>query len=203
MSSRRRHILLGLLVLSSFILAACADGQDVSAPGLTFSLDARGEEPQQVGSGVQLLLLLTVLSLAPAVLILATAFTRIVIVLSLVRSALGTQQIPPNQIIVGLALLLTFFVMAPVWEDVNARAVEPFLDGEINQKTAFERGSEPLRQFMFKQTRTKDIALFVQLSGHPQPNALEDIPSSVLLPAFVISELKTAFQMGFVIFVAV
>lgn len=189
-----------LLLVVGLLLAGCSGQDGISAPGVSISLQG-GNDPKQVSTGVELLVLLTVLSVAPAILILATAFTRIVIVMSLVRSAIGTQQIPPNQVVVGLALVLTFFVMAPVWDRINSTAVEPYTAGEITQQEAFDRGIKPLREFMFKQTREKDLALFIELSHSTQPEAPDDIPTSVLLPAFVISELKTAFEMGFVIYV--
>jgi flagellar biosynthetic protein FliP len=192
--------MVAVLIIGALFLAACGTGSDAGLPGVTFSMDSNGA-PGQVSTGVELLVLLTVLSLAPAILILATAFTRIVIVLSLVRSAIGTQQIPPNQVIVGLSLVLTFFVMTPVWNTVNTEALTPFMDGKITQQQALDRGMEPIRQFMFNQTREKDMALFLELSHQAQPESLKDIPTTALLPAFVISELKTAFEMGFIIYI--
>jgi len=150
---------------------------------------------------VQLLLLLTVLSLAPSILVLATSFTRIVIVLSLLRNAIGTPQIPPNQVMIGLSLLLTFFIMSPVYDQVNQQALQPYLNHEIEQATAFDRAIQPVREFMFKQTREKDLELFVSMNSAERPDTLADIPTVVLLPAFVISELRTAFIMGFAIYV--
>ena len=149
-----------------------------------------------MSSGLQILIGLTVLSLAPALLIMVTAFTRIVIVLSFVRNALSVPQVPPNQVIIGLALFLTLFVMAPTWNQVNQQALQPLLNGEIDQQTAYERGIEPVREFLFKQTRERDLALFIQLSGLPRPTSRDEVPTHVLIPAFIISELKTAFQMG-------
>ncbi len=130
-----------------------------------------------------------------------TAFTRIVIVLSFVRNALAIPQLPPNQVIIGMSLFLTFFVMAPTWKQVNEEAVQPYLQGEIDQQVAYDRGIEPVREFLFGQTRERDLALFVELSNLPRPQTREDIPTYVLIPAFIISELKTAFQMGIIIFV--
>ncbi len=172
----------------------------MSAPGVTFSLTQDGN-PQQVTSGVQLLVLLTVLSIAPAILILATSFTRIVIVLSMLRSAIGTPSIPPNQVVIGLALLLTFFIMAPVYKQIDEQAIQPYIREEIDQDTAFKKAAEPIRTFMFKQAREKDIQLFMDLNQDPAPATLEDIPTLSLFPAFVISELRTAFTMGFVIYI--
>jgi len=130
-----------------------------------------------------------------------TSFTRIIVVLSLLRNAIGIPQLPPNQVLIGLALFLTFFVMAPVLKTVNAEALQPFLNGQIQQNEAMNRGEKPLRQFMLKQTREKDLALFVSLAGQDRPRNPDDVPTYVLIPAFIISELKTAFQMGFIIFV--
>ncbi len=192
----KRILLIGVLALG---LAGCAGSPALSAPGVTLTVDPTGG-PKQVSSGVQLLILITVLSLAPSILILATSFTRIVIVLSLLRNAIGTPQIPPNQVLLGLSLLLTFFVMAPVYTKIDQQALQPYTNGEIDQSTAFKRAEGPLREFLFAQTREKDLELFVQMSGMDRPKALDDIPMIVLLPAFVISELRTAFIMGFAIY---
>lgn len=150
---------------------------------------------------LQILILLTILSLAPAILVLLTSFTRIVIVLSFVRTAVGTQQVPPNQVIIGLALFLTAFIMMPVFTQVNQQAIIPYLDGKISAETAWERGMAPIREFMLRQTREKDLALFISLAKLPRPQKPADVPTYVLIPAFVTSELKTAFQMGFAIYV--
>ncbi len=189
-----------LLAGAALAMTACAGSPDLTAPGVTLSV-GQANQPQQVTSGVQLLVLLTVLSIAPAILILATSFTRIVIVLSMIRNAIGTPTVPPNQVIIGLSLLLTFFIMAPVYRQVDQQAVQPFLKSEIDQDTALQRAIEPVRQFMFKQTREKDIELFLQMSNTPQPKTLADIPTESLFPAFVISELRTAFTMGFIIYI--
>lgn len=157
--------------------------------------------PQGLSSALQLMMLLTILSLAPAILIMLTSFTRIMVVLSFVRSSLATNQMPPNQILIGLALFLTFFVMAPVLQEVNNNALQPLMKGEIDQETAFTQGMDPLREFMFKQTREKDLALFVNMSHMERPRNFNDIPNYVLIPSFIISELKTAFQIGFIIFI--
>jgi flagellar biosynthetic protein FliP len=144
---------------------------------------------------------MTVLSLAPSVLILATSFTRIVIVLSMLRTAIGTPAIPPNQVIIGLSLILTFFIMAPVYKQMDKEAIQPFINQQIDQKTALTQAQKPLREFMFKQTREKDIQLFLDLGNESQPATIDDIPTVSLFPAFVISELRTAFTMGFVIYI--
>jgi flagellar biosynthetic protein FliP len=155
----------------------------------------------QGSSAVQIFLLLTVLSLAPAILVLMTSFTRIVVVLSFVRNALGTQQLPPTQVIIGLSLFLTFFVMMPTFSDVNTNALQPYMKNEITKEQALTNAEQPLRAFMLKQTREKDLQLFVNMSKIEKPKTYRDIPTYVLIPAFVISELKTAFQMGFAIFI--
>lgn len=195
-SSARKIIFIVLALLLTLLVSGC-----VAAPGVSLTVDSQSPSPKQVTSGVQLLVLMTVLSLAPTVLILATSFTRIVIVLSMVRNAIGTPSIPPNQVIIGLSLLLTFFIMAPVYKQMDKDTIQPFINGQIDQQTALKQVQAPLREFMFKQTREKDIQLFIDLGHEPQPASLEDIPSVSLFPAFVISELRTAFTMGFVIYI--
>ncbi len=191
---------LGLIAVLGLLLTACAPEAQLSVPGVSVTVN-QPQGPQQVVGSIQLLLLITVLSLAPAVLILMTGFTRIVIVLSIIRSAIGTPQIPPNQVVVGLALVLTLFVMAPVWGTINQEALQPYLQGQIDQQTAADRAIRPLRAFMLRQTREKDLSLFLALSNQPPPATPDDVPTSAIIPAFVISELKTAFQMGFILFV--
>lgn len=158
-------------------------------------------EPSSVATSIKLLLLLTVLSLAPSILILMTSFTRIVIVLSFVRTSLATQQMPPNQVLVGLALFLTFFIMAPVFSTVYDEALDPLFKEEITLDEAYDKASVPMKEFMAKHTRQKDLALFMRYSNVEGPETIDDIPLLTLIPAFAISELKTAFQMGFMIFV--
>ncbi len=150
---------------------------------------------------LQTLIFLTALTFIPAAVLMMTAFTRIIIVLSLLRQALGTLQAPPNQVLVGLALFLTFFVMAPAFERAWRDAYVPFSEGKIDVLQAAERGVQPFREFMLKQTRQSDLALFLRLSDSPAPAGPEEVPLKVLVPAFVVSELKTAFQIGFVIFI--
>ena len=150
---------------------------------------------------LQIIFLLTILALAPSILIMLTSFTRIVVVLSFLRHAIGTQQMPPNQLLIGLSLFLTFFVMAPVWKEVNEEALQPFLKDEMHYTMAIKKGMEPIRVFMLKQTREKDLALFVRLAKAPQPQTHKDLSNIILIPAFVISELRTAFQISFVLFI--
>ncbi len=180
--------------------AAFAQDSGIAIPRIGLEL-GRAETPEQVSTTLQLLFILTVLSLAPAILVMVTSFTRIIVVLGLLRQALGTQQMPPNQVLVGLALFLTFFVMAPTYNDVNRDALQPYLEKKIGHEEAFKRGVGPVRDFMFRQTREKDLGLFVHLSETPPPSGPKDVPTHVLIPAFMISELKTAFQIGFVIFI--
>ncbi len=156
--------------------------------------------PREVATTLEIVAILTVLTLAPAILILTTSFTRIVVVMSLLRQALATQQLPPNQVLIGLALFMTFVVMGPTWKEVNDKALAPYMSGEITDpRVAFDRGVQPVRAFMIRQTRPNDIRLFLQFAKvELPPNATyADVPTTVLMPAFMISELKTAFEMGF------
>jgi len=185
-----------------FLCPLVGYAQPIEVPQIELQIGGEGEEdPESLVGFLQILLIMALLTLAPAFVILTTAFTRIVIVLSFTRNAMATQQIPPNQVVIGLALFLTFFIMQPILSEVNESAVQPYLDGEIEQEVALEVGAEPLRGFMYYHTREKDLALFVDIADIEQPETQEDVPLFVLVPAFVISELKTAFQMGFMLFV--
>jgi flagellar biosynthetic protein FliP len=157
-------------------------------------------KPKELASVVKIFLLMTSLTVLPGLLMVMTSFTRIIIVLSFARKALSFQQMPPNQILIGLALLLTFFVMSPVFKQINENAIQPFMNEDITQMEAFKRGTDSLRSFMARQTREKDIALFFNIAKVERPNSLDDVPNHILMPAFVLSELKTAFQMGFVVY---
>lgn len=192
--------LLGCLAFGLVPKESCCQTPSISSPLMTLAVD-KEESPGKVAVVMQIFLLMTVLTLAPAILIMVTSFTRVAIVLSVLRQALGTNQMPPTQIILGLALFLTFFIMTPVWDKINEQAVQPFLQEEITQKVAFEKAIEPLRKFMFKQTREKDLALFIEISKTKRPKNMDDIPTSILIPSFIISELKTAFQIGFLLYV--
>lgn len=158
-------------------------------------------DPTNISTSVQLLLLLTVFSLAPSILILMTSFTRILIVLSFVRTSLATQSMPPNQVLIGIALFLTFFIMAPTFHEINDEALTPLFNEEITLDEAYTRASTPIKEFMAEHTRQKDLALFMNYTQMEKPETIEDIPLTTLVPAFAISELKTAFQMGFMIFI--
>lgn len=168
-------------------------------PGVDF--DFLSNQPSDVATTVELMLLLTVLSLAPAILVLMTSFTRIVIILGFVRTSLATQQMPPNQVLIGLSLFLTFFIMAPVFGDINKDAIQPFLKGKISQQEAFDQAETPMKEFMAQHTREKDLQLFLNYGDFEKPENVDSIPITALVPAFTISELKTAFEIGFMIFV--
>jgi len=198
---RLRNIFLAALtILAVSGTSLYAQQTGYSVPSVSVQIGSTNN-PQQVSQNLQILILLTVLTLAPSILIMLTSFTRIIIVLAFTRQALATQQIPPTQILVGLALFMTFFIMSPVINDINKNALQPYLKNEISQQEAFNRSAVPLREFMLRQTRENDLALFVDISRMPRPKTPQDLPLQVLIPAFVISELKTAFQMGFVIFI--
>lgn len=169
-------------------------------PNIDIDFSQTGD-PNDFVTSLQILFALTILTIAPSIIIMLTSFIRIVVVLSFVRNALGTQQMPPNQVLMSLALFLTFFTMSPYLNEVNNNALQPYLAGTINQEQAFTAAMNPIRTFMFKQTRENDLALFVNISDGERPEVQEDVPTMTLIPAFMISELKTAFQIGFLIFV--
>ena len=169
-------------------------------PSINISVDS-ASSPQQVATTLQIVFLLTVLTMAPAILIMTTSFTRFVIVLSFLRQAIGTPQAPSNQIVIGLALFLSLFVMMPVWEEVNNIALKPYLEETISQEEFMDRASLPIKRFMGNFTREKDLALFVRIAKMERPKNIDDIPIWVMIPAFVISELKAAFQIGFLLYV--
>ena len=172
----------------------------IGFPGVNFSLDdAKG--PEQISGVLQIIFLFTVLSLAPAALILMTSFTRFAIVLSFMRTALGTQQSPPNQVIIGLALFLTFFIMQPVWQRINQEAIVPYEQHNISGEELVNRGIAPLKEFMLKHIHKPDLALFVSMSQKEKPQNAESLSLAVVIPAFVTSELKTAFQIGFMLYI--
>ena len=195
-------VVLGIGLSALFLTPenSAAAAPQTAAPFISIGMD-QTQEPGKMAVVMQIFLLMTVLSLAPAILIMLTSFTRVVIVLSLLRRALGTMQMPPNQVIIGLALFLTFFIMTPVWQQINQTALQPYLENKIEQQQALQKAAEPLRGFMFKQTREKDLALFVNIAKIERPKDVNDIPISVLIPSFIISEVKTAFQIGLLLYV--
>lgn len=177
-----------------------AQNQTIPIPQVTFGV-SQAQSPQDMVFSVQLLLLFTVLALAPTILVMMTPFTRIIIVLGFLRQALGTQQSPPNQVLVGIALFMTLFITAPFFEEANKEALQPFLAKKINQEQAFERAIKPFRGFMLKQVRQPDLELYLKMSKSPAPKTPADVPNHVLLPAFITSELKTAFIIGFLVYI--
>jgi flagellar biosynthesis protein FliP len=170
----------------------------MAIPGMTLEVGGSGDG---LSTSIQLMLLFTLLSFAPAIMIGVSAFVRIVIVLAFMRQAVGTQQMPPNQVIVALALFLTFFVMMPTLREVNEQAVQPYLKEDVAPLDTMERGFAPLRSFMLRQTREKDLALFLGISGRERPQTAADVPPEIVVPAFMISELKTAFTISFLIYI--
>ena len=191
--------LIAVILIGFAMLAGSAWGQ-TPAPLISIGLDQEADQGK-VAMVMQLFLLMTVLSLAPSILIMLTSFTRIAIVFSLLRQAMGTNQLPPNQVVIGLSLFLTFYVMAPVWQQVNQDALLPLIAKEINQNQALDRALEPIRKFMISQTREKDLALLVNVAKMQRPANIGEVPTTVLIPSFIISELKTAFQIGFMLYV--
>ncbi|SHH11250.1 flagellar biosynthetic protein FliP [Desulforamulus hydrothermalis Lam5 = DSM 18033] len=200
MNSNRYSILILTACLLLMWPGGAAAEPLIPLPNINLNIET-ASQPQQVVDSVKLLIFLTLLSLVPAFLMMLTSFTRIIVVLSFLRSALGTQQTPPNQVLIGLALFLTVFIMAPVYQDINRQAVQPYLANQLTYEQAVDKAAEPLRSFMSRQTREKDLGLFLSLAKTEKPRNISEVPMSVLVPAFVISELKTAFQIGFILFV--
>ena len=186
-------ILFGLFLT---ILPSCAA---MTFPNINIGLQT-ANTPQDFTNGLQILIWLTILTLAPSILIMTTCFVRLVVVLALTRQAIGAGTLPPNQVITSLALILTFFIMAPTFNEINEKALQPYMKNQITQQAALDRGIQPIRNFMFKQTHEKELALFVRMAKIEKPKTKEDVPTFVLLPAFILSELKTAFIIGFVIY---
>ncbi len=197
---KNKFLLIPFACVCTLLLAAAAVAEPLALPTVSVGV-TKATKPGDVAVVLQILFLMTILSLAPGLLIMTTSFTRIVVVLSFLRNALGTQQAPANQIIIGLSLFLTFFIMSPVWQQINTTALQPYKAQTISQEEAFKRAVLPVRKFMLSQTREKDLALFVSISKLPRPKNADDIPTLTLIPAFMISELRTAFQIGFLIYI--
>lgn len=195
----KRVIMFGFTTLI-LLIGAVAYSEPMPFPSLNIGVGT-STKPNDVAVTVQIFLLLTILSLAPGLLIMTTSFTRIAVVLSFLRTAMGTQAAPSNQIILALSMFLTFFIMTPVWQQINKEAYQPWKAQQISQEQAMDRAVMPLRKFMLSQTREKDLALFVSLSKLQRPKNAEDIPTLTIIPAFMISELRTAFQIGFLIYI--
>jgi flagellar biosynthesis protein FliP len=189
-------VVLGLFLASDLV----SESEAIPLPNITLGLED-ADDPDKVSSALQILVLLTILTLAPAILIMTTSFARIIIVLSFLRQAMGTQQTPPTQILIGLALFLTMFVMGPVWSEINEGALKPYMEEELGQFEALKLAEIPIKRFMLNHTREKDLSLFINLSEDKNPASEEDISIQTIVPAFIISELKTAFQIGFLIYI--
>ncbi len=201
----KRKILVIVMVFAVIASASSVFAQDVGGvrmpiPKITFDI-TEATTPKDVALSLQVLFLLTILTLAPSIAIMMTSFTRIIIVLDFVKRALSLQQMPPTQVLVGLSIFLTIFIMAPTFIEINDKALQPYLKGNIQNEEFFNKGIEPLREFMFKQTRKKDIALFIELAKLKKPRNERDVPTYCLIPAFMISELKRAFEIGVYIFI--
>ncbi len=192
-------IKLGGGLLAFLLLSALPSYSAMTFPNINIGLGT-ANTPQDFTNGLQILIWLTILTLAPSILIMTTSFIRLVVVLSLTRQALGAGTLPPNQVITSLALILTFFIMAPTFNEINEKALQPYMNNQITQQVALDRGIEPVRKFMFKQTHEKELALFVRMAKIEKPKNKDDVPTYVLLPAFILSELKTAFTIGFVVY---
>ncbi len=191
-------MVLGLILIFS---AVPVQAQEFEIPEINLEINPEAEDEEGLVFGLQILLLLTFLSLAPAILIMVTSFTRIIVVLSMIRNALATRTMPPNQVLIGLALFLTVFIMAPVWQGVIEDAINPYLNEEIGEEEMIEEGLAPIRDFMFEQVREEDLGLFFEMTETERPEIEEDVPTYLLIPAFVMSELKTAFIIGFIIYI--
>jgi flagellar biosynthetic protein FliP len=185
-----------LLILASLLTFMATTTAGATIP---YGLD-QVLAPERLSTSLTLLLLLTALSLAPALVVMVTSFTRLVVVFSFLRHALGTQQMPPNQVLIALSLFLTIFIMSPVWQEIKSTAVQPYVDQKLTGDEAVERGLQPLKAFMGNQTREKDLALFLSISKAPRPKNIQETPISAVIPAFMISELRTAFEIGFLLF---
>ena len=193
-----------ILRLVAYLLLAFAPslaiGADISVPGIDITFSDAKDSNQQIATALRILLGLTVLSLAPAILVVMTSFTRIIVVLAILRHAFGMQQTPPNTVLISLALFLTLFNMSPVFKDINQYAFQPYMDGKVGTQSAMDAAMKPMREFMLRQTREKDLALMINLANETMPKSVEEVSVLMLIPAFMLSELKTAFQIGFVIF---
>jgi len=196
-----RFPLIAILVcLAGLVFASAGFAEPLSVPTVSVGL-GKVSKPGDVATVLQIFLMITILSVAPGLLIMTTSFTRVVVVLSFLRGAIGTQQAPSNQIVISLALFLTFYIMSPVWQQINTQAYQPYKSGQITQEQALDKAVFPIRKFMLSQVREKDLALFLSLSKMPRPKNANEIPTLTIIPAFMISELQTAFQIGFLIYI--
>ncbi|MBS6502224.1 flagellar type III secretion system pore protein FliP [Clostridium tertium] len=203
MSKKNKYLFIMLIALALiFTFDKSVSAEPINIPNVNISVGGESTSPQNYVDNIKLLIILTILTLLPSIIIMMTSFTRIIVVFSFLKNALGAQQSIPNQILIGLALFLTIFIMQPVYSEINNNAFKPFMENTITQDEAMEAGSKPLRDFMLKQTRQKDLELFVEASKLDKEEITRDnIPLTVVIPAFAISELKTAFQIGFLLFI--
>lgn len=198
--SQLRFTLAGAVIFFTAALISPELCNAVGLPTITLGVE-EADNPQQVTTALQVLFVLTILSVAPAILLMTTCFTRIVIVLGFVRQAMGTQNMPPTQVILGLSLFLSFFVMSPTFNTINEEALQPYINEQIDQATALQNAVTPMRDFMFSQVRESELALLTEITLEEEPESQEEIPTMTLIPAFMLSELKRAFQMGFMIYI--
>lgn len=202
--SRRRALwaLYGTGLALILLFGAATVGAQESPGGIDLGQSFRNLTTREnAPTSLAIVFMITIISLAPAILVMTTSFTRIIVVLGFLRQAMATQQTPPNQILIGLSLILTFFIMTPTYQQINEKALQPFLKGTLEEGPALEEALKPMREFMFKQTRPKDIALFLRIAELPRPKTKDDVPTNVLVPAFILSELTTAFMIGFIIYI--
>ncbi len=206
MTSKQQHLLPSLLpffmlfAMSCVVLITTGDAYALGMPTITFGVED-ANTPQQVSTALQVLFVLTIVSVAPAILLMTTCFTRIVIVLGFVRQAMGTQNMPPTQVILGLSLFLSFFVMSPTLNKINEEALQPYMNEQIDQAAALQKAIGPMRDFMFSQVREDELTLLTEITMKVEPTDQNDVPTMTLIPAFMLSELKRAFQMGFMIYI--
>lgn len=202
MSKKKKYLFMMLIALALiFTFDKAVSAEPINVPNVNISVGGESTSPQNYVDNIKLLIVLTILTLLPSIIIMMTSFTRIIVVFSFLKNALGAQQSIPNQILIGLALFLTIFIMQPVYSEINNNAFKPFMENKINQEEAMKAASKPLREFMLKQTRQKDLELFVETSKlNPEEITKDNVPLTVVIPAFAISELKTAFQIGFLLF---
>jgi flagellar biosynthetic protein FliP len=205
MNHRRSSLVVAFVAIMVLLLICCsapglAQQKSMPIPKISFEV-GKSNNPQDVAMTLQILFLMTILSLAPALFILTTAFTRIIIVFYFLKQAMGTPQMPPSQVLIGLAMFITFFIMAPTWNKVYTDALNPYLNNKMPMAEAYDKGIEPIREFMFKHTREDDLALFVKMSQVSKPATRADLPTYVLIPSYAISELRAGFQIGFLIFI--
>jgi len=195
-----KYIVLFILLLIGSVDAQQGGGTKLPLPKIGIDVGT-ADSPEDISVTLQILALLTVLSLAPSILIMTTSYLRIIIVFHFLKNALGTQQMPPSQLLSGIALFITFFIMAPTWNQINEQALQPLMNGQISYEVAYEKGIEPIRTFMYKHVRDEDLELFISVSGLERPETREELPTYIVLPAFALSELRAGFIIGFFLFI--